>query len=747
MGQRFLVTGSWRYRLAGSALALLLSCGAAGQEALPPAEEAGADVPPDGMVEFESDLLEYDDRGGLVTASGNVLLVRGGQRLTADRVVWNRTADRVEATGNVLVVDGTGNRAVADRVELSGDLRDGAIENLLLVLKVGGRLAAKSGVRQDNRSTMNQAAYSPCDVVDRDTGCPQTPLWALKAVRVIHDPERGRVYYRNARLEFFGVPVVAIPNLSHPDGSGRNQSGFLAPQLRVSRELGGEIGVPWYWSIAPDRDLTLTGYAFTQAPPMLGAVYRQLFASGPIEVGGRITYAESERIDLETGLIVRSPARVRGYFDARGQLEHGDGWRSTFSARLTNDDNFLGRYQISLDTRLRTTWAVERFQERQYLSIAGWGFQGLNPEDVTARTPVALPLVDYMWRPDLALAGGSLLVRANSLALFRSEGQSVARALASAQWDRRFYTPLGQRVSLTALVRGDVYNTRDADLADEAIYAGREGWSGRLIPLAAVDVDWPFAGPLLGGAQMLAPRVQLVASVADANRNIPNEDSRAIDLEDSNLFALNRFPGQDRWEGGARITYGLDWQWRGDGIVADGQIGQSYRLDDQSDVFPDGTGLSERASDVVGRLQVRVGSYVQVTQRVRLDKDDLAVRRNETDVALGSRLTFVSVGYLKFNRNITLGDLLDHEEIRAGARVALGRYWSIFGSAVVDLTSREEDPFTSNDGWQPIRHRVGVRYTDECFDVGLTWRRNYVDNPNARRGNVFLFTLALRNLG
>jgi LPS-assembly protein len=116
-------------------------------------------------------------------------------------------------------------------------------------------------------------------------------------------------------------------------------------------------------------------------------------------------------------------------------------------------------------------------------------------------------------------------------------------------------------------------------------------------------------------------------------------------------------------------------------------------------------------------------------------------------VAIGRRRTFVSVGYLRYNRNIALEDLTDHEEVRAGARIAFGKYWAVFGSAVVDLTSTEEDPLTTNDGWQPIRGRVGVSYTDECFNIALTIRRNYIDLPNQRQGNVILFTLALRNLG
>lgn len=698
------------------------------------------------MVEFEADTLSYDENSEVITAAGNVLVYRNGQRLTADTVVYDRRTGSVEASGNVLVDDGSGTKAVADRFSLTESLKDGAVSNILLILSDGSRLAATGGVREDGRSTLDKAVYSPCAVVN-EKGCPIDPVWSLKAVKVVHDPVRGRVFYTGARLEMFGVPIVALPRFSHPDSFERSQSGLLSPDVRYSRELGGEIAIPYLWAIAPDKDLTLTGHVYTDVAPVLGVTYRQLLAGGPIQIGGRITYARGQELDEGSGQIVETPARVRGYFDARGQVEHGNGWRSTFSSRLTNDDNFLGRYQISLDTRLRSTYALERFEKGRYFSVTGWAFQDLRTGVEDGRTPMALPLIDFRWRLPDQVAGGQVMLQANSLGLYRRDGQSMARALASAQWDRSLLTPLGQRITFTGLVRGDIYSMSDTALADDPLYAGRDGWKTRFVPLAAVDMEWPFAGPFLGGSQVISPRVQLVASTATANEGIANEDSRAIDLEESNLFSLNRFPGYDRWEGGARITYGLDWRWTKPGIALNAQMGQSYRLDDQTDIFPDGTGLSDRLSDFVGRLSVRFGDMVEVTQRLRLDKDNLAIRRNETDIAVGSRRTFVSLGYLKFNRNINLEDLTDHEEVRAGARVAFGRYWALFGSAVVDLTSRAEDPLTANDGWQPIRHRLGISYTDECFDIGLTWKRNYVDNPNARIGDTFLFTLALRNLG
>ncbi|MFN7175886.1 MAG: LPS-assembly protein LptD [Thermaurantiacus sp.] len=712
-----------------------------------PAFENGEPRPParDEVV-FSADELIYDEPADRVTAMGNVLACRDGAEVTADRITYDRPAGTVIAEGAVRVIDAEGRVAVADRVELSDNLRDGFIENALLVIGDEGRIAAAAARRTGGRTVLDRAVYSPCNVVDAD-GCPQQPLWAIKAARVIHDAERGRVRYRQARFEFAGVPIVALPRLSHPDSYDRNQSGILAPDLRVSRELGLELSVPYFIALAANRDLTVTPTIFTEANPVLGVEYRHLFRGGPVRLDVRGTYGKGQRFGPDGEIITTTDDRVQLFIESNGLLQHGDGWRTRFSVRATTEDSFPGRYQITLDDRLRSTVAIERLTDTQFFSVSGWVFQGLRPENVAARTPVALPLVEFLWRPELDLAGGHLLVEANSLTLSRRDGQSYVRALAQARWDRSLLTPLGQRVTFTGLLRGDIYNVRDSARADDPFYAGVDGWQARVIPLVAVDVEWPFAGPLGRGYQTITPRIQFVASTATANRSIPNEDSRAVDLEDTNLFSLNRFPGYDRWEGGARLVYGGEWRWARDGLAASAQIGQSYRLDDQPELFPPGTGLSGRFSDFVGRFSLQWRGLVDVTQRVRLDKDSLAIRRNEVDVTIGNRATFVTAGYLRFNRDIALEDLVDHEEIRVGARVAFARYWAIFGSAVADLTSRAEDPFTTNDGFQPIRHRLGLYYADECFEFGVTWRKDYVDNPNVRRGDTILFTLNLRNLG
>ena len=405
------------------------------------------------------------------------------------------------------------------------------------------------------------------------------------------------------------------------------------------------------------------------------------------------------------------------------------------------------RYDITNDDRLRNIINAERITPDSYISIAGWVFQGLRADDQQKQIPIALPAVDARFRLD-DIVGGHLELQANSLAITRIEGQDTQRAFASLRWDLRRLTPWGQEIILTAYGRGDIYHTDDAQDTSVAIYRGMDGWHGRAIGALAADMRWPFIGSLFGGVQQLVPRVQLVLTPHTKNLDIPNEDARSVDLEDSNLFALNRFPGYDRWEDASRITYGFDWSLERNNISIATTIGQSYRFGALRDLFPEGTGLTGRVSDIVGRTRIRYGRFIDITHRYRIDKSNFAVRRNEIDLTVGTAQTYLQVGYLKLNRNIdpAIEDLRDKEELRFAGRILFNRYWSVFGASVVDLTNTTEDPTSLANGWQPVRNRLGIEYEDDCLQLGVTWRRDYERIGTFRKGSTFAIHLALKGV-
>ncbi|WP_426164641.1 LPS-assembly protein LptD [Sandarakinorhabdus sp. DWP1-3-1] len=707
--------------------------------------DGGDIVAPGDVIDFAADEMTYDDRGEVVTAIGKVELARDAWRLTADRIEYNQGSGVVIATGKVVSTDPEGNQAFGDRVELTESLKDGAIDNVLLVLNDGGRVAADNGQRSGNVYALTRAVYSPCAVVD-NMGCPHDPVWQVKAKKLSYNRDRHRLSYRDASLEMFGVPVFFLPSFSHPDGEAKQVSGVLLPQIEIVRQLGVGIGVPYHFATAPDRDYTITPKFYTAANPALAVQARRLLRDGPIQIDANATYAQLIDFAADGVTPINRGDRLRGYFALKGQLQHTPEWRSTFSVRLTTDDTFNRLYNQDYDDTLRTTYTLERQTANSFLSFTGWAFQGLRASDRGGEIPIVLPLVDYDWRPDATPLGGRLRVAANSMNLYRSDGQSVQRALAYGRWDRSLLTGFGQRVTATAMLRGDLYNVSDADKATLPEYAGRNGIRGRVIPLAALDVEWPFAGPALGGIQTITPRLQLVSAPNGRNDGLPNEDSRAIELEDVSLFDLNRFPGYDRFEGGTRVTWGVEYRLDRPGWQLKSEIGQSVRLAGNGNEFPQGTGLSDTVSDFVGRSNLKFGSLFEITHRFRVDRNSFAVRRNEIDVQVGSRSTYATIGYLKLNRNIALEDLEDRAELRFGGRVGFARFWSAYGSAIIDLTTRAENPAAIGNGFKAIRHRAGIEYEDECFRLGVSWRRDYVGDRDFRAGNSFNLTLAFKTL-
>ncbi len=709
-----------------------------------PGDEASVDD----VVRFEADKVRYDSKAEQVFADGNVVLRHDTQTVRADKVTWDRQSGKILATGNIRFVDDDGNIVYTDAVELTDEFKAGAIEDLLVVLRTGGRLAAESGTRDENGNmTLEYAAYSGCAVEDED-GCSKKPSWEVTAARVYFDAKERRVKYRGATLRMFGIPVLPLPGLGHTSDF-RAETGLLIPDFRLGAANGAEISETWYWRIADNRDLAVTGTFYTGSLPMLTAKYRHLTNLGAFQITGYATRSGLIPLGAPINTTPVGEQRWRGYIESNGKLQFSPEWSLTGYGRLASDRTFLRRYDISRDDRLRSSLNLERIDNDSYFSLAGWVTQTVRVNDPQGLVPLALPLMDYRRRITVDGIPGRLELQANSLAIVRTAGQDSQRAFAKAQWDMRTITGMGQEVTLTGLVRGDVYHSSDNELTTTATYRGVSGWQTRGIATAAIDVKWPFMGTFLGGSQVLTPRVQIVATPGVRNFEIPNEDSRSVDLEDTNLFSLNRFPGYDRIEDGVRVAYGFDWTFQRPGLKVMTTVGQSYRLSNQNALLPDGTGLTNRASDYVGRTVVRFVDLVKFTHRFRLDKDSFALRRNEFDATIGDHRRYVEAGYLKLNRNIvsTFEDLQDREELRFAARTPIMRTFSVFGSTIINLTNRDEDPTRTSDGYQMLRHRLGVAWTDDCLDLSFTWRRDYVNIGDAVRGNSFQISLSLKNLG
>ncbi len=717
-----------RGRFAAAALALCLLTGFAAVSAS--AQQGDPGFP----VLITADQIVHDENLGVVVASGNVELSRGQQIVLADSVSYNLRTEVVSASGNVSLLDPDGHVVFANFAELTGDLREGFIRDVRILLSDRSRLAAATGIRVGgNRSILKSGVFSPCELCREDPT--RAPLWQIKAAEVEHDQEAKVIRYRDAWMEIFGIPIIYTPYFEHPDPTVERQSGFLAPIFGGSGNLGTTYQQPYFWAISKDRDFTFSPIFTTKQGVVGVGRYREVFPNGAIDLRGSATISDRERDDgtIESDVF-------RGHIDSTARFDINDSYRMGVDVQRTTDDTYLRLYDFSSVSELTSRAFAEGFNGRNYLAINNYLYQGLRSPDDDSTLPIILPLAEYNYMSDPGVAGGKYTLDASLLALTRTTGRDSRRLSVALGWELPYTGPAGDVYNLVARVQGDGYWVDGVDPNSDAVNptnATENGLTGRIFPQLALQWRYPWVRHSGTMHQVVEPIAQVVLAPNGSNPGkIPNEDSQDFEFDDTNLFSINRFTGVDRVSSGTRVDYGLKWTVTGDGGgSASAFVGQSYRLHEDA-VFEEGSGVEDKLSDIVGRVEIKPTYALDLRYRFRIDKDDLAPRRSELDLRIGPPALNLDLGYVFIDADAQADEFGGREELNWMLYSRLSKYWSAFGGVRMDLEARETR-----------EARIGLTYDDECFMIQAVGRRSFFSDREIEPEDSIYVNFVFKYLG
>ncbi len=718
---------SFLHPLMTAALAAFLLVGQA-QAATPLVQSA------DDPVDFTAQTLSHDEKNQTVTAEGDVEMVQGDQILRADKIIYHLDTQSVIASGNVYLLDEKGDVHFAEYAELKDDMKDGAISNLLTLTSDGSRFTAKQGKRENFgvKTTLNDASYTVCHVCEADPH----PLWQIKASRVVHDANEQTVKYKNARLEFLGIPMLYSPIFSHPDPTLKRKSGFLRPEYGWSTVLGTHIKAGYYYDIAPDKDMTVWAEPTTLAGTLVQAQWRQRFSNGVMQLDG--STATSDRKE-EDGRVEHN--RTRGHIFGNGLFDLDDQWRGGFDIAHASDKQYLRLYDISTDNVLTTQLFAERFSGRDYSRVSAYNFQdvrlGTRPDQ-----PDILPMAEHnMLGEPGAMWGGRWEANFSALGLNRqNNNQSVQRGTMELGWERTDISTVGLSTVYRIDGSGDLYAVEKSDAAKLDPTLDSNPRTARGVATASVTTSYPLVRRFATAQAMIEPVAGVSLSPDSDNskdQEIPNEDSIDINFDANNLFAEDRFPGLDRIEDGGRANYGLRTGFYGDnGRSARLFVGQSYRFSGDR-IFPDGSGLEDRASDYVGQLQVTASPHFDADYRFMLDHKSLASKRHE--VHMGGTTDRFRVDTRYFYTSAIDGTGLDEarQQAQLDGTYYIDKKWSLNANGLVDLGN---EPGLRNA-------QGGVMYADECFTLALEAGRNVAKAATGEDETKIMLRIGFKNIG
>lgn len=723
---------------------LLLSCTATLALAafpLPATAQMGAVDERGTPVAFEADRLTHDEEMNILTASGNVEIAQGGRILRADTVQYNRLTDTATATGNVVISEANGNVYFADRASLNREMTEGLVQNLRIEMADGSRLWSENATREGESTTiLDSARYTACAPCKNNPD--STPPWQLKAKEVTVDTEEQMITYRHARLEVAGMPVIYTPYFSHPDGSVERKSGFITPDIGWTSELGGVFESRYYYNIADNTDMTFGLMATTQEGPVLKTNFRHRFEQARLEIDTSLTH--SGRIDSSSGQDVAIKEDWRGHLFADLEWDINREWRAGIDINLTSDEQYLNQYDITGRDILENEIFVERFSGRDYAGLRLLAFQDLRTGTVSnTDQPDILPMGEFSFYGDPnALLGGRWSWNGSMLNLFRdTNGQDVMRLSSTADWERRLIIPFGVVTTTNLSLRGDLYKTSDRTVAALDPTQSNSETDYRLIPTAHFMAEYPLVKRYDSASLKLTPMAGVTLRTdIDNDNSIPNEDSSDVQLDALNLFESDRFPGIDRVEDRTHVTYGLRTGLYADnGNHADVLIGQSFRMHDDDNPFPTGSGLENQESDIVGQITAGTRGAVDLDLNYRFQLDGRQFSSNRHEAELD-----ITYGPIRFNpqylyaRGIAGTDYTEsREQISAIASLQLTDQWGVSAYGKYDLG---EEPGLLLSG-------VGVDYTHQCYTFSAAAVRNLTDRSSGNSETSILFRVGLKNLG
>jgi len=688
--------------------------------------------PPGGDYVLKADDVTYDVKAKIVTANGHVEIDHNGRIVTADLLTYNQDTDTVVASGNVVMMAPDGNVVFSPRVTLSNEMKDGVLEGFRALIGKTGRLAATQATRKNGTvTTMERATFTNCKICNKPGQ--RTPLWDVKAYHVVYDQTAHKITYRDAIIDFFGVPVAYTPYFSQSDPTVKRETGLLAPDVGSSSTLGSFIKLPYYISFNDSQDMTFEPIFSTEGGEVLEGEYRQRWNNGGMWL--QATVANNP----EGGINENQHVWYSSFFGAgRTPIGNSNVWRFGFDAQLTSNPTYLERYSLyNKDDQLFSDLFVEGISGRSRFAITGYFFQSLvgscpqlsstkppvcattqvSPLFIkTAQIPLALPLIEYTYIPERSVLGGDFRFDVNSVSLERNSGPDSQRLTGEMRWQLPFVTGNGQLITVRADARGDLYRVSNNDPLDFPTIPTKTNYITRGIPYIGVDWRWPFVSGGGSGktAFIVEPIIQAIAAPYGGNpKGIPNEGSVNIELSENDVFSFDRIPGYDVVESGPRANVGFRTEAMFPKGSVEVQLGQVLRLKPDP-VFSEETGFADTASDVVGRFTIKFPPYLSLTHRVDIDESNGTIRRNQVYLDGSYGRSSIELSYVRLPQQDVLSTDEPREEVNGQATVGVFDYWVLFAAARRDLANS-----------QMLDDEFGIGYDDECLKISLSYRRQY----------------------
>ncbi len=565
-------------------------------------------------------------------------------------------------------------------------------------------------------SSFGKSIFTLCDYRKND----KCPPWTIQSSKMLHDNKKKTIYYNNAVVKVYNVPIFYFPKLSHPDPSVDRRSGFLPPSYSNTKNLGSGVSIPYFWAMSDDKNFTVNNKIFLTENPLFLGEYHQAFKNSDLIAD--FGYTKGYKKTSNT----KKAGEKSHFFSKFVKNFSSKNSESSFSLSLQNvsNDKYLKLYKIKSELvdynsdTLESSLDFVHQEDDMFLGFNASVYETLK-DSYNDKYEFILPEITIDKNLFSNKQLGNLDLRTNFKVHNYDTNKNTSFLINDFDWTFKDKT-FGQGFNTKILgnLRNINYETKNVDLYKQDTTSEMYGALGFLTKLDLFK-------KVNSASHSLIPKM-LIRYAPGSMR----KESSGDRLRPMTAFQMDRLNNIKNFETGLSSTIGFDYKIEKKEKNFDFSLAQVIS-EKENKKMASKTSLDEKISDLFGSSKYEVSDKISLNYNFSIDQNYSDFNYNEIGTSFNLNPIKVDLDYLQEKKHYG-----DQEYFKTK----------------IDLANKDQGILSFETKRNLLTdssefYNLSYEYLNDCLRAGLVYRREFYTDSELEPENSLMFKITLTPFG
>ncbi len=680
-----------------------------------------------GNYELEGSDIEIDHKKKIITSKNpSILTDLDGNKIYLDNFDYFMVENIFKSVGLIRVSDNKNN--IFEFSQIYIDTKKNEIlgadikafmndKNFKIYEKNNPRIFANNLKSSKEKSTFIKSVFTLCEYRKND----KCPPWSIQSSKMLHDSKKKTIYYDNAIIKVYDIPIFYFPKLSHPDPSVDRRSGFLPPSISDTKNLGESLSVPYFFDVAKNKNFTLTSRLYTSENPLFIGEYHQAFKDSffMADFGYTEGYKKTSTTKKK-GEKSHFFSKYTKNFKGKNNSENN----ISIAFQDTSNDKYLKLYKIksnlvnyNSDT-LESSLNFTHQHEDIFFGLDAFMYE-TTKETYDDKYEYIFPEITFDKYLLTSEKIGSIELQSNFKVRNYETNKLESFFINDFNWeskDLRFNSGINSKF---------LGNIKNINYEAKNVEEYKDDFTNELFGSIGLLSEMRLQKETTNAEHFLTPK--LFVRMAPGSMR---KQTNGVRLNPINAFNINRINDIKNYETGLSGTVGFDYKLEKGDNIFDFAIAQVIN-NKENKKMADKTSMNEKLSDLVGSTNYEMNKNLNFKYDFSIDQNYNDLNYSEVSTSMKFNALSFNFGYLNENKHLGdqnyLNTKINFESKKNG---------------LLSFETKRNLVTNSSEFYN-----LSYEYLNDCLKAGLVYRREFYNDSELEPENSLMFKITLFPFG